>query len=490
MKREINYKFISRNPRVNWQSREVSKNQHGFLYCFMEDHFKFLELNEMATLIWSLCDGKKNEEKVVDLLSKKLSMNEDQKQECRNFIEELLKRELLFRTNKKKKEKNFVYTNRPKKFVNPRIVFEHIAEFPQSDQNLSIYLHFQKNLKNTFPFHPSNFNYYPIVALIDITLRCNLSCRFCLINKSTQQYREIVKNEPSVEKIKNMIDRVTKTYFPRIIDLFGGEPFMRKDIFEIIEYVQKKGRECQIATSGTLFDKNKITKLIKFKPLLRINLWTEMDRETFRRAVKNVELLVRGGVPIGFNFVLHKKSWRKLPKAYRLAKKLKIKTFNIIPYVRVKDPTTNKALELTIFHQIFLRLFKFIQKINSYFLKHKTAIHLSTICNASYTLSIDLKGNSYLCASAPRNSPFGNIFKQNFVDVWHSKRRRELLNSENYGEPCKSCFFRKKCSKGCRAEIYINTGNFFVGNPYCFRGKISQGIRNILNLFKIKKNIE
>lgn len=94
-----------------------------------------------------------------------------------------------------------------------------------------------------------------------VTSKCNLHCEMCSFDAS--KFCSL-NGELSLEDIKFFIKGISK----RKIHIFlsGGEPFLRKDIFEIIDVIKGSGLTWGICTNGTLLDENKIRKLVKLKP--------------------------------------------------------------------------------------------------------------------------------------------------------------------------------------------------------------------------------
>lgn len=95
-----------------------------------------------------------------------------------------------------------------------------------------------------------------------VTLKCNARCKMCnifeLLNKGENP-------DPSFEKIENFIGSVANTKNKPGIILFGGEPFIRSDIFEIISLVKNHKLSCGIFTNGLLLNQEKINKIIDLK---------------------------------------------------------------------------------------------------------------------------------------------------------------------------------------------------------------------------------
>ncbi|MFP4403613.1 MAG: radical SAM protein, partial [Candidatus Woesearchaeota archaeon] len=80
-----------------------------------------------------------------------------------------------------------------------------------------------------------------------ITERCNLSCKHCY------QDENFIKDELGLDKLKIILDKYIK--FLKLfnlnnnrISITGGEPFIRKDIFDLIKIINSKNIKYGILT--------------------------------------------------------------------------------------------------------------------------------------------------------------------------------------------------------------------------------------------------
>jgi hypothetical protein len=67
----------------------------------------------------------------------------------------------------------------------------------------------------------------------------------------------------STDRIKKVISDLKDWLGPFTLNIAGGEPFTRKDIFEIINYSAKKGIEVSITTNGHLINKEIANKILE-----------------------------------------------------------------------------------------------------------------------------------------------------------------------------------------------------------------------------------
>ena len=86
----------------------------------------------------------------------------------------------------------------------------------------------------------------PDIIFIDVTNRCNMNCPICLNNLAVMGF----KYEPRMEYF-DKIFRHYSTYDPKpYVQLFGGEPTMRDDLFDIIKLGKSYGLSIRVITNG------------------------------------------------------------------------------------------------------------------------------------------------------------------------------------------------------------------------------------------------
>jgi len=99
---------------------------------------------------------------------------------------------------------------------------------------------------------------YPLNVAFFVTLRCNARCTMCnlkdILNGGGQE-------EPTLDDIDRFLCSI-KGVKPSII-LFGGEPFVRKDIVDIVRVVKKRRFNCGMFTNGILLNKEIVESLTK-----------------------------------------------------------------------------------------------------------------------------------------------------------------------------------------------------------------------------------
>ncbi|MCZ7586955.1 MAG: radical SAM protein [Deltaproteobacteria bacterium] len=94
----------------------------------------------------------------------------------------------------------------------------------------------------------------PSIVNLNITTVCNLKCPFCFNNDILGKRKEL-----STEEMLDLVDQLAG--YRSGLFLTGGEPFARKDIYEIIEHAKKRGMPVGCVTNATLFTEEKVKRL-------------------------------------------------------------------------------------------------------------------------------------------------------------------------------------------------------------------------------------
>lgn len=88
------------------------------------------------------------------------------------------------------------------------------------------------------------FRSRPVVCHFFATERCNLKCSYCSVFKNPRK-------EASLADTKKIIDRVAKLGVANF-SITGGEPLLRKEIYDIINYACEKLPYVRITSNGTM----------------------------------------------------------------------------------------------------------------------------------------------------------------------------------------------------------------------------------------------
>ncbi|KPK59524.1 MAG: hypothetical protein AMK73_08575 [Planctomycetes bacterium SM23_32] len=89
-------------------------------------------------------------------------------------------------------------------------------------------------------------NHKPRMVFMDVTNRCNMNCPICIANIPGMGF----EFHPPLSYFEKVLSGLARLNPKPVVQLFGGEPTMRKDLFEIIELGRSKGLDLRIVTNG------------------------------------------------------------------------------------------------------------------------------------------------------------------------------------------------------------------------------------------------
>ena len=91
----------------------------------------------------------------------------------------------------------------------------------------------------------------PLTGNLDITYRCNNNCIHCWIRVPPNDSAS--NDELTYEEIKKIINEARNNGCRRW-NLSGGEPMVRNDFPDILEYIHSHSKYCALSTNGTLIN--------------------------------------------------------------------------------------------------------------------------------------------------------------------------------------------------------------------------------------------
>ena len=107
----------------------------------------------------------------------------------------------------------------------------------------------------------------PNIVFVDITNRCNLNCPICINNTPTMGFLF----EPPLDYFRRIFQHFSTYASPPSVQLFGGEPTVRADLFDIIRLARSFGLATRVVTNGLkLADEDYCRKLIETRATILI----------------------------------------------------------------------------------------------------------------------------------------------------------------------------------------------------------------------------
>jgi len=331
----------------------------------------------------------------------------------------------------------------------------------------------------------------------EVTRSCNLNCVHCRASSEHGPY----PGELSTEKCLSVLEEIAATGAPIVI-LTGGEPLLRRDIFELARHGTGLGLRMVMATNGTLLTPE-ITEKMAESGIQRVSISIDgADAESHDRfrqvqgayagAVAGTEELRRAGLEFQVNTTVTRHNVDEVPRLLDLAVELGAVAhhlFLLVPTGRARD-MVDQEIEAREYEDL-LRWF--------YRMRGRVPLHLKATCAPHYyrilrqeahaggekvtfeTHGLDavtrgcLGGTAFCfvshdgivqpCGYLELNC--GDLNTATFGEVWEqSEVFQNLRDFSRYEGKCGRCEYLRVCG-GCRARAFEATGNYLAEEPLC-----------------------
>lgn len=320
---------------------------------------------------------------------------------------------------------------------------------------------------------------------LELTSRCNARCEHCGSRCDNKEQGE----EISADLLKKTLKEVADCYDPSTVflDVTGGEPLMRKDMYDILEYATDLGFYWGMTTNGMLIT-DKVADKLEKAGMKSISISIDGLKEThenFRKVPNCYEkvlhaldrMLASKTVQIvHVTTVVTKNNIHELEDLYQLLLKHNLTNWRIVNCDPIGRANDNKDLFLDM--DDFKYMLKFIDEKNkegkmkevtygcSHFLGlngEKKYRNFNFICMAGIMVgSVLSNGDIFVCPNVPRRKELiqGNIKTDSFVNVWETKYKEFRNPDRTSNKTCKRCKYWRYCGGDS-----FHTWNFDENKP-------------------------
>ena len=115
-----------------------------------------------------------------------------------------------------------------------------------------------------------NQDRFPLNATFELTARCNLNCKMCLVRIDHKRMAELGGRERTTEEWINMAQQIQEAGTISLL-LTGGEPMLRPDFAQIYSEIAKMGFIVTLYTNATLITPE-ILKVLRDYPPHRLGI--------------------------------------------------------------------------------------------------------------------------------------------------------------------------------------------------------------------------
>jgi radical SAM protein with 4Fe4S-binding SPASM domain len=324
----------------------------------------------------------------------------------------------------------------------------------------------------------------------NITHTCNLRCIHCYANaRNAEKQRK--EDALSLKEIDNLATEAKELGAERVV-LSGGEPFLRKDWFEIFKTFNSLDFTVAFSSNGTLINRKIALSLSKFGNVeFLISLDGDRNKHelmrkvpgSFNKTLKAIKLLQEMEIPVQINCTINKVNYSSVPfltkfsRDWGLSLRLTLLNSSAGRGKEIKDNTltTEQIVNLINYcHEIRLRGSRVFLNLPPLLLPPEDIIPIGNpSCGwANGLCGVFPNGNVSICALAHEHPELmaGNIRNHSFKEIWlNSPLFNELrsLETQKLEGVCKICSFREICGGGCRLSAYKNHGSFLAPCAIC-----------------------
>ncbi len=321
-----------------------------------------------------------------------------------------------------------------------------------------------------------------------ITDSCNLRCKHCYQDNFTPASE---LDWPGLRKIcDNLLAAMDRMNRKLTLSLTGGEPFLKEDIWPIIEYLSAKQQiaELNIITNATLIKEN----LSKLKRTDSVNtIFVSLDgastpandyirgKGIFNKIMDNIRILKDNGFKVIIMFTVLRHNLKDVEKMIDLVTSglcdgCIIERF--IPLgqsLRLRNTQLLSAEELMYMYQVVFRkcgVDFFPESIKYHALKAEIKNRILDLSGAECVVGKSgcaILPNADVLPCRRFNLPVGNLLKESLADIWNnSPVLNALRQRSNLNARCRDCYINE-CS-GCRALAYSVSGDYLSDDPLCW----------------------
>ena len=330
----------------------------------------------------------------------------------------------------------------------------------------------------------------PICLTWELTYACNLQCVHCLSSSGQRDEREL-----STEEAKKILDdlRDLQVFY---INIGGGEPMVRRDFFELLEYSVANGIGVKFSTNGAFIDEEKARRLAAMDYLdIQISLdgvdaatndavRGEGSYDMAIRAMENLKAANFGQFKISVVVTRHNVSQLDQFKALADHYGAQLRITRLRPAGRGADtwhelhPTNGQQREI---YNWLLKHGENVLTGDSFF--HLNALGESlpglNMCGAGRVVClIDPIGDVYACPFVIHDEfKAGNVRDEGgFAKVWKQSDLFLSLREPQSAGACASCGAFDACQGGCMAAKFFTGLPLDGPDPECVGGDADEAL--------------
>jgi len=296
----------------------------------------------------------------------------------------------------------------------------------------------------------------PLGVQLDLTYRCNERCVHCYLDHDDH-------GEMTTAEIKSLLDQMADAGV-FILTLSGGEIFLRKDFFEILEYARRDLTFCvKLKTNAIMIREQEAARIRELGvESIQISIYSHRPEVhdaitlvpgSLKRSLDAVRFLKSQGLRVVIANVLMTQNMQDYPGVRALAAELGVES-TLDPTITPMMDGDRSILSLGVDQNAMRQVFRDSALVGD--VEEFCAIPApadenalqALPCSAGHTTCyVSPYGDVFPCVQFPL--PTGNVRKQKFIDIWrHSDQMNEVraIRLKDL-TTCTSCTHVSNCSR-------------------------------------------
>lgn len=323
----------------------------------------------------------------------------------------------------------------------------------------------------------------PLSVHIDLTWRCNERCIHCYLDHDDA-------DELSLTELRDLLDQMADagTMF---LTLSGGEIFLRKDLFAIVEHARLRGFDIKLKTNALLIGEKEAARIAELGVhQVQISVYSHVAQVhdaitkvpgSLVKTLRAVGLLRARGVHVVIACVLMKPNKGAFEGVQTMAREVGAE-FTIDPTITPHLNGDRSLLDLNLDREDLRKIFETESLVGD--LAAFTAppgpvdddVLDGTPCSAGHSSSyISPHGDVYPCVQFPLTC--GNVRRNRFLDIWQgSQGFTEVRAIRARDLPvCSTCGHVGSCSR-CPGLAYMEGNMYGPSSADCEKSFVRTGV--------------
>jgi radical SAM protein with 4Fe4S-binding SPASM domain len=297
---------------------------------------------------------------------------------------------------------------------------------------------------------------------LDVTYRCNERCVHCYLDHDDH-------GEMTTAEIKGVLDQLAEAgvFF---LTFSGGEVFMRRDFFEILEYARRLMFCVKIKTNAVMIHEEEARRIRELGvDTIQISVYSHRPEvhdaitklpHSFERTIRSIRFLHEQGLRVTIANVLMTANSADQAGVQRLANELGV-DYSLDPTITPMMDGNTSVLSLRIPGEDLSDIFhnpSLVANPEEYCAPPKPPTDEALEgypCSAGHSFCyISPYGDVFPCVQFPL--PTGNIRQQKFLDIWNYSPQLKEVRSIQAKDltTCSSCSHVGSCSR-CPGLAYM-----------------------------------